>query len=319
MNNKKGIVHIFPLFIIAFFAVGLIVSVTTIDRVVSDSDKGAVLHDSDEREDNSGSGSSSDDREETEADDETDDDNSSPSPEPSDDISENEIDDDFDELEDEEEEVGVRLRTESSEDEERVEVRLSETERVRVRTKDGERRIDVYQGGVKVRFEYKDGELIIKAESEDEEDSGEIDNDELFKIVDKLDDDDIKISTQSGRIALTRGNSRAVTDFPLSIDMDTNSLIVTTPSGEKTVSVLPDVAVQNLIAANTISKLANDEIEIDEVNGEAVYQINGVSDQRLLWLIPVGIDKKVDVSIETGETVNIERSFIDRILDIFSF
>ena len=274
---------------------------------------GSVLKDSDEQEDdadedggssNSGSGSSDENNDENEADEEDLDD-------------ETEIED-IDEAEDEDESED-RIETEFEDDEGRVEVRLTETQRIKVRTKNGERRIDVYQGGVKLRFEYKDGKFVVKAEYEGEEEGVEIEDEDIVKIVDDLEKSDIKISTGSDRIRLTRGGATASTTLPISIDLDTNSLVVTTPAGEKVVAVLPNQAVANLLTANTISGVVNDKIELSNLNGELIYEIFGVSNQRLLGIFPVSIEKEVEVSAESGDAVNISQSFLSRILEILSF
>lgn len=232
-------------------------------------------------------------------------------------------------------ETGTRTKTETKENESKTEVRLSETERIRTRTKDGQTRIDITSGGVKTRLEYRDDRVIIKAEKEDGTEV-ELEDNTLFKIEDRLAKDNIKIATSGAeRIVLQRGSIGAVTELPLSVDLATNTLTVNTPSGTKTVAVLPDQAIRNLLAANVINKLGGKTI-LDEVNnsslsslqqiinlgdknGIPVYEIAGVSEQKLLGFIPVNIEKEVAVSAETGNVVSTDTSLGDRILDIFSF
>ncbi len=218
-------------------------------------------------------------------------------------------------------------RTET--DETRTEVRLSEGERIRTRTKDGRTRIDITSGGVKTRLEIRDDRIVVKAEQEDGTEI-ELENNTLLKIDERLGASGIKVATAGGeRFVIQRGATGAVTDFPLSIDLATNTLIVNTPAGQKTVTVLPDQAVQNLIAANVVNRLGGQAIAnvtsvsqvitLGEQNGVPIYEINGISDQRLLGFIPIAIEKTVTVSAETGTVVSTQQSLGNRILDLFAF
>jgi len=233
---------------------------------------------------------------------------------------------------------GVRIRTETRDDgETRTEVKISETERIRTRTKDGLERIDVTSDGVKVRLETRDDRFVVKAEKEDGTEV-ELDDDQntLLKIEDRLGRDNIKISTASaGRILLQRGSAGAVTEFPLSVDLATNELVINTPSGQRNVTVLPDVAIRNLLAANVISRLntnkvidlaqtgsdtiLDDVIQLGVNDGIPVYTISGLSEQKLLGFIPVIFEKDVTVSAENGEVIDEQIPLQDRILDIISF
>ncbi|MEA2020783.1 MAG: hypothetical protein U9M98_03690 [Patescibacteria group bacterium] len=54
---------------------------------------------------------------------------------------------------------------------------------------------------------------------------------------------------------IIRNRTAAKTHFPLSVNLNSNELIVTTPSGEKVVTVLPDEAVENMLAANVLDQI----------------------------------------------------------------
>ncbi len=231
--------------------------------------------------------------------------------------------------------TGVRTTTETKEDESRTEVRLSEEERIRTRTKDGTTRIDITSGGVKTRLEYRDDRVIIKAEQEDGTEV-ELEDDTLFKIEQRLGASGIKVATAGAQSFLVQsGNTGALTNFPISIDLATNTLIINTPSGQRSVAVLPDQAVQNLIAANIVNRLGGqavvDEtltnnftsvdqlVTLGEKNGIPIYEISGISDQRLLGFIPVSLEKEIEVTADTGEVISTNVSLGDRILDLISF
>lgn len=231
--------------------------------------------------------------------------------------------------------TGIRTEIETKQSEQRTEVRLSEGERIRTRTKDGRTRIDITSGGIKTRLETRDDRVIIKAELEDGSEV-ELEDDTIFKIEERLAANQIRISTdEANRIVIQRSSTGAVSEFPVSVDLATNQLIVNTPSGQKNLAILPDQAVQNLIAANVINRLGGAAVVNSVTTGEAitldqiitlgekqgipVYEINGISDQRLLGLIPVTIERTVEVSVETGQVVSSQTSLVNRLLDAVSF
>lgn len=227
--------------------------------------------------------------------------------------------------------AGIRVENDSDEDEVKTEIRFGEGERIKTRVEDGRTRIDVYSGGVKVRYEIRDGRVTIKAETEDGE---EVEEQELFKIEERLGRTGIKVATEGGKLVVSRNSVGALSSFPIQLDLNTNQLIASTSAGPKTITTLPDQAVQNLLAANVISRLdpavvqeaaqtggltsVSDIVALGERNGVPIYEIAGLRDQRLFGFIPVTTPVKVVVSAETGQTVAQEQSLLSTIVDILS-
>jgi len=133
----------------------------------------------------------------------------------------------------------------------------------------------------------------------------------------------IRITTEDGqgKMVISRNEIRARTHFPLSVDPETNELIVTTPAGEKRVTVLPDQAVKNLTERGLIDRVepSTNEINLAEAGGEPVYEIEGESDKKFFGFMPVKIRSKIKISAETGEVVRTEKTIRDRLFDLFSF
>lgn len=61
-----------------------------------------------------------------------------------------------------------------------------------------------------------------------------------------------KVKATKNSYAIIRNKVAAQTNFPLMVNPETNELMVTTPKGTKIVTVLPDAAVSNMLAANVI-------------------------------------------------------------------
>lgn len=127
-------------------------------------------------------------------------------------------------------------------------------------------------------------------------------------------------------IALIRGNVSAQTALPISVNLQSKTLSVNTPSGNHTLRVLPDQAVENLINNNVISSLNNiagatgsGTIELVQINNLPAFAINGALNKRFVGIIPVSIDKKIFVSAETGETIRTDESTVSKLLELISF
>lgn len=90
-------------------------------------------------------------------------------------------------------------------------------------------------------------------------------------------------------------------------------------SGEA--NLLPDQAIETLLEKGVIGGAKGDitgETTTGQ-NGEELYVIQGATQKKVLGLFPVTIEKKVTVSAENGEVEKTDMSFIDRILNTFSF
>lgn len=228
--------------------------------------------------------------------------------------------------------AGTRIETKETPQRTKTEIRFSEEDKIKTEVREDRTRIDVYQGGVKVRYEIRDGKTVIKAETEDGQ---EVKGTELFKIVDRLDRSDIKVSTESGKLTVTRNNIGAVSRVPIAVDLNNNELVVNTPAGTRVVTVLPDQAVQNMLAANVISRLGPsvvakqvqteevtsiaDVITLGERNGVPIYEVQGIKDQRLLGFIPVEIPVTAVVSAEDGKLLEEQKTLVSSLINILSF
>lgn len=229
-----------------------------------------------------------------------------------------------DEDQDDEDKPEVEAEDENEdedEDEDEIEPSPLPAERIRIRTEDGRSRIDVTSGGVRVRMERRDDRLVIKAKQEGGQEL-ELEESSLVKIEDRLAKSNLKITvSDQNAFVVNHGDFSATSRFPLSVDLSTNALTITTPSGEKQVAVLPEQAVRNLLAANVIDQVATasgtvaDIISLGLNNNLPVYEIRGASRQLLLGFIPIPVAKTVTVSAETGEVIDTSQNIISSFLD----
>lgn len=310
---KKGFVHLLPIVIIA-----LVLSAAATAVASKNPGPSASVLSS-----NSGPGSSGSDSD----DDDKDDDSGSPST-PADSSSGRGGSTNTETVTPE----GVRIKTETKNGETKTEIKFPDESKIKTETKEGRTRTDVTVGGTKVRLERRDDRVVFKVEREGEEDEDELETDEILKIDERL--GGLKITTANNRFIVTRGQFQAQTDFPLSINLATNELTVATPAGEKVVAVLPDQAVQNMIAAGIFDRIGTQPVidqattsaQIDtagvitlaQQNGVPVYEILGLRNQRLLGFIPITTKVETVVSAETGNVLETNQSFTDRVLELIS-
>lgn len=237
---------------------------------------------------------------------------------------------------------GTTIRTEERKDGEvRTEVRFPSGTKVKTRQEEGRTRTDIYEGGMKLRLERRDDRTVVKlrAENGEEVELPAGNEEEIIKIQERADKGSIKVRTMGEKFVVARENISATTKFPLSVNLETNELTVSTPAGDRVVTILPDQAVKNMFAANVIDqiggfaftqdaeKIATQEgatleqvIELSTTReGILAYEIPGVKQEKLLGFLNVNIQKTAVVSAETGELIRVQQNIVSQILDLISF
>lgn len=260
---------------------------------------------------------------------------------PSNESEDDDVEDAIDQMERELNTLDTSVRINTGPGDIRTEIRFSNDTRVKTRVEDDRTRTDIYQGGTKVRLERRDGETRIKIENEETGEETDLpvevdQDDEILEIRERAERDSVTVSTSGDRFVIQRNDVGALAHFPLSVDLSTNTLTVTTPRGERAVTILPDQAVQNMLAANVIDQVGgpaftelaqqNPGLSLGQIvrliqtqRGALAYEVPGVRQQRLLGFIPVTIETTVVVSAETGELLSTQSSLTNQLLDLVSF
>lgn len=208
---------------------------------------------------------------------------------------------------------------------------------VKTKTEEGKMEIKIRQAGTKFELKTENGKVTVKAKAEDGTETQLEESDALEKINAELENDGLDISTTSAGMVVRHGQIEAQTHFPLSIDLATNSLIVTTPAGTKSVTVLPDEAVKSLIDLKFITVISTPSgtlavtesgsltatpsagtVLLTELNKEPVFEVHGKKEKKFLGFVPVGINKTAFVSAQTGQIVKTDVSFFDSLLEAIS-
>lgn len=208
-------------------------------------------------------------------------------------------------------------------------------QKVKIKVEDDKTtKVEIRRGELKLKYVFENGEIKIKAENEegeevelDEEEQDEIEN----EVKEEFEDEGIEVASVSGKTAIKRGRVMARTDFPLSVDVGTNQLIVTTPNGQKTVAILPDKAVENLIAVGLITTFDGSsaspsagfntragDVDLVMRKDVLVYRIKGEKVQKIFGFIPVNTSRTVFVSAQTNNVVAQEQPILAEIIDLIS-
>jgi len=142
----------------------------------------------------------------------------------------------------------------------------------------------------------------------------------------ELEKEDVKIATAPGQVALVNKKVGALSNFPLSIDPTTRQLTVTTPAGSKVVAVLPQKAIDNMLAAHIMDDVISEKVSnslasvpkmvrLEIENGVLGYKVKGTKTHKLLGFIPIKSKVETFVSAENGQVVESSQSFLGRILN----
>lgn len=208
---------------------------------------------------------------------------------------------------------------------EKVEVKQVEKEektRVEVKTTPEKFKSEVKQGDLRIKYEVENDKVKVETRVKKAEDEGELEDEAEME----LEKEDVRIATAPGQTALVNKRVGALFNFPLSVDPVTKELTVTTPAGTKTVAVLPQQAVDNMLASGVMSSVVGERadsslasipslVKLEIEDGVLGYKVTGVKVHRLFGLIPVKTEVEAFVSAENGQVVGTSESFLSKILN----
>jgi hypothetical protein len=197
-------------------------------------------------------------------------------------------------------------------------------------------------GSFKMEYEDKKNKLKYVIEngqikSESESQSDKIENEKDMEIRTQLEDEleneleekGIKIASNSGKPAFSKNGIGATSNFPLSINPETKQLIITTPTGQKNITILPDQAVKNMIDKKYINVIDDqtqnstesgqlNTVNLESRNDEPVYKIKGKKSHKIFGFIPVETETTIYASAETGNPVAQEQSLLASFINLIS-
>lgn len=106
-------------------------------------------------------------------------------------------------------------------------------------------------------------------------------------------------------------------DFPLSVNPITRELTVDTPAGIRIVAILPQQAVDNMLAAGIVTMTTGVNLKT-ESDGSLSYDIDGTKNEKLLGIFDIAVQKNLIISAQTGQVLTVNQSTFSKILDFLS-
>lgn len=132
-------------------------------------------------------------------------------------------------------------------------------------------------------------------------------NDNLVEISARGDTNDVKIAQADGVFDIEENGIKARTVFPLTVDPVKNELSVTTPSGERVISILPYEATLALIRARIMDKVDDNQISLTESgDGKLLYEVDGVRNINLFNIAKVDVKISSNISASNGEILKVD-------------
>lgn len=114
--------------------------------------------------------------------------------------------------------------------------------------------------GRSIQLQPRNDRILIQSEPEDDLSTDVVDESidqetEVLEIEEHASKRNVRVRSKDNAAVVIRDRIAAQTRFPLMVNLDTNELIVTTPAGQRAVTVLPDAAVRNMLAARVLDQI----------------------------------------------------------------
>ncbi|OGE19438.1 hypothetical protein A3D83_01490 [Candidatus Daviesbacteria bacterium RIFCSPHIGHO2_02_FULL_41_10] len=231
----------------------------------------------------------------------------------------------------------TQVRVQSVRQKQETEIETASGQKIKTKVEDnGTTKVEIEQGKLKVKYSVENGKIKLETENEasgESKLSKKEEEDTKDELENELEKEGVKIATRGGQLAIAKNKFAATTNFPLSVDVNTRQLIVTTPAGQKVVTILPDQAIQNMLATGVITKIDSQAADaslnqdlgsldgvakLEERGPEMVYKIKGEKSRKLLGIIPVSTQTTAYVSAESGDLVAQDQSLIAKLIKLLS-
>lgn len=213
-----------------------------------------------------------------------------------------------------------RLKTETEGIKQESEYETANGQKIKTKVEDdGKTKIELEQGDTKIKYVIENGKIVVKKENEEDADLSADDTEEIEnEFEDALENEGISLASDTAKPTFIKNNIRTTSNFPLSFNPETKALVVTTPAGEKTLAVLPDQAVENMLKNNILSGTQSAQAIVTTYDGTLSYEIDGEKTHRIFGILPVKTPVKVFVSAESGEPLAQRQTMLTSLIDFLS-
>ncbi len=176
---------------------------------------------------------------------------------------------------------------------------------------------------MKLKYQFSGGQVSLTAEDKTGK-SINVDETKLrdleSSMLSRLEKKGLSLNlTPDNQLAVIDGKVTALTDLPILIDVDTNSLVVSTRDGLVPMNFTPDKALKNVIALKMIANVNSKVVpKIEYSDGEVIYKFEATKVYKVFGKIPVTVPVSISVSAGTGDVVSRNQPFITRVVSLLS-
>ncbi|PIR42708.1 hypothetical protein CO058_00610 [candidate division WWE3 bacterium CG_4_9_14_0_2_um_filter_35_11] len=197
-------------------------------------------------------------------------------------------------------------------------------EEQKIKSGDNENEIeDEFKGISEMKFKSKSGDdfkLMIKNEDKSLTKVVYDSIENNMRVVGKPDDDgdDVLIRDgEDGTYEVEKGGEKMQVLLPLTVDDSDGSISVLTGSGEKTLTNFPDEILKK--ARSKDASIEVSDVKIKEKDGKVIYELSAEKAEKLLGLFQTKIASLVTYDVETGNEIQSQQDFWNKIMDALSF
>lgn len=128
---------------------------------------------------------------------------------------------------------------------------------------------------------------------------------------------DLKVTSTDDGFGFSKGVVNVETKLPLLLDLKNNTLTTEVSTGIKSVSILPDTAIDNALTATALDGVNSRDsvVMVEREDGKLAYRISGDVNRKLFGLFKTKTGKTVEVSAESGRILPMDKNLGDIILD----
>lgn len=112
----------------------------------------------------------------------------------------------------------------------------------------------------------------------------------------------------NNNLSLSQGNTIVSSSLPIQMDNQSHKLSVVTSSGSENIAVLPVQAVRSITVKGLVSDPNNLNINLSQEQNQAIYDIKGERNGRLLGLFYLQSPVEIKFSAQTGKIVSTSES-----------
>jgi hypothetical protein len=127
----------------------------------------------------------------------------------------------------------------------------------------------------------------------------------------------VATKNQDGSSNISSNGTKARTLFVISINDQTGEMFISTPSGDKTIKILPDQVMSLIQKSGVQNQVDNIELKDNPTVSEPVFDVKGQKIGKIFGFIPFSAPVETQVGAQTGKIISTKQSFFTQLFSQF--